>query len=171
MHIAEEEHIADKTRSQAECGLSMDFLSSTDHVQYAGRSQRHQRLNQDARARVSNKSIGRLRLQFAVFALATVLVGSCGYRTADQPASDVPAGSSTAETSDIRRTFVSSSAIRSVGYDQASNVLEIEFPNGAVYQYYDVPKSVYQGLMNAESHGRYFHQHVRNKSYRYQKTN
>lgn len=38
MHIAEEEHIADKTRSQAECGLSMDFLSSTDHLQYAGRS-------------------------------------------------------------------------------------------------------------------------------------
>ena len=120
---------------------------------------------------MSNKSIGRLRLQFAVFALATALVGSCGYRTAYQPASDVPAGSATAETSDIRRTFVSSSAIRSVGYDQASNVLEIEFPNGTVYQYYDVPKSVYQGLMNAESHGRYFHQHVRDKSYRYQKTN
>ena len=41
----------------------------------------------------------------------------------------------------------------------------------AVYQYSDVPKSVYEGLMNAESHGRYFHQHVRDKSYRYQRMN
>ncbi len=52
-----------------------------------------------------------------------------------------------------------------------SQTLEIEFTNGAVYQYFDVPPDVYRGLMAAESHGRYFHQHVRDKSYRYQRMN
>lgn len=49
--------------------------------------------------------------------------------------------------------------------------MEVEFPNGAVNQYFDVPPELYSGLMAAKSHGRYFHQHVRDKSYRYQKTN
>ncbi len=71
----------------------------------------------------------------------------------------------------IQRIGVSSSALRSVGYDQEQRVLEIEFTSGEVYQYFDVPPEVYRGLMAAESHGRYFHQHMRNKSYRYQRMN
>ena len=71
----------------------------------------------------------------------------------------------------IERTPVSSSALRSVGYYEDSQTLEIEFTNRAVYRYYDVPPDVYRELMAAESHGRYFHQHVRDKSYRYQKMN
>ena len=63
---------------------------------------------------------------------------------------------------------MSSSAIRSVGYDEGQEILEIEFINGAVYRYFDVPADVYRGLMAAESHGRYFHQHV-GAGYRYQK--
>ena len=58
-----------------------------------------------------------------------------------------------------------------MGYDQEQRVLEIEFTSGAVYQYFDVPAEVYRGLMAAESHGRHFHQHIRNKSYRYQRMN
>ena len=69
----------------------------------------------------------------------------------------------------IRRSPVSSSALRSVGYDEEQQILEIEFTNGAVYRYFDVPAEVYRGLMGAESHGRYFHQHVRGAGYRYQK--
>ena len=84
---------------------------------------------------------------------------------------DVPVTSSAVERSNIRRTSVSSSAMRSVGYDQASNILEIEFSGGEVYQYFNVPAEVYRGLMAAESHGRYFHQHVRNAGYRCRKTN
>jgi hypothetical protein len=71
----------------------------------------------------------------------------------------------------IERTPVRSSALRSVGYDPKQRVLEIEFIQGAVYRYFDVPPKVYRGLMAAESHGRYFNQHVRNKSYRYQRMN
>jgi hypothetical protein len=56
-----------------------------------------------------------------------------------------------------------------VGYDEGQEILEIEFTNGAVYRYFDVPAEVYGGLMAAESHGRYFQQHVRGAGYRHQK--
>jgi hypothetical protein len=55
-----------------------------------------------------------------------------------------------------------------VGYDKPTNILEIEFNSGGVYQYYDVPSAVYQGLMNASSHGKYFHAHIKD-IYRYAK--
>lgn len=59
------------------------------------------------------------------------------------------------------RTPVTSSNLCSVGYDEDGQVLEIEFRNGGVYQYYSVPRSIYEGLMNAASHGKYFHAHIR----------
>ncbi|MPN57190.1 hypothetical protein SDC9_204884 [bioreactor metagenome] len=61
----------------------------------------------------------------------------------------------------MNRTYVSSSDLRSVGYDGASMTLEIEFNSGGIYQYFNVPESIYNGLMNAPSHGKYFHQHIK----------
>lgn len=61
----------------------------------------------------------------------------------------------------MRRTSVNSSNLRSVGYDRSTQTLEIEFNSGSVYQYYNVPESVYNGLMNASSHGQYFAQNIR----------
>jgi len=66
----------------------------------------------------------------------------------------------------MNRQPVSSSNLGSVGYDSSTNTLEIEFKNGGVYQYYGVPPTVYQGLMNATSHGKYFHAHIKGV-YRY----
>jgi hypothetical protein len=48
-----------------------------------------------------------------------------------------------------------------VGYDLASSVLEVELVGGRVYEYYDVPLSVYSELMNADSVGSYFNDHVK----------
>ena len=59
------------------------------------------------------------------------------------------------------RQPVESSNLRSVGYDEESRTLEIEFHSGAVYQYYDVPSEVYQELLSAPSLGKYFHAHIR----------
>jgi uncharacterized protein YqiB (DUF1249 family) len=64
----------------------------------------------------------------------------------------------------MERQDVESSVIESAGY---SMVLEIEFENGRIYQYYDVPVSVYLELMAAESKGKYFNAHIRNE-YKYQ---
>ncbi len=66
------------------------------------------------------------------------------------------------------RTPVSSSDLRSVGYDPQTQTLEIEFNSGGVYRYFHVPTNVYEGLMNAGSHGMYFHQNVKN-TYTYQR--
>jgi hypothetical protein len=68
----------------------------------------------------------------------------------------------------MRRQLVSSSNLRSVGYDDSTNILEIEFNSGGIYQYFNVPLAVYQGLMNAPSHGKYFHRHIKD-TYRYAK--
>ena len=63
---------------------------------------------------------------------------------------------------------VESSNLAEVGYDPATMTLRIRFHSGGVYEYFDVPESVYCGLMQAESHGKFFHAHIRN-SYRYAK--
>jgi hypothetical protein len=69
----------------------------------------------------------------------------------------------------IQRVPVSSSALRSVGYDVGAQVLEIEFHDGAVYRYYGVPADIHRGLMGADSHGRYFQQYIRGAGYRYER--
>jgi hypothetical protein len=60
------------------------------------------------------------------------------------------------------RESVSSSNLAAVGYDANSEILEIEFNHGGVYQYYDVPVSEYEALMSASSHGTYFAANIRN---------
>lgn len=54
---------------------------------------------------------------------------------------------------------VSSSNLSSVAYD--SGTLEIQFKNGRYYRYFNVPESVYLGLLTAPSKGRYFHRHIK----------
>jgi hypothetical protein len=59
-------------------------------------------------------------------------------------------------------TAVQSSDLRAVGFDW-SGTLTIEFHSGGVYEYYGVPRSEYAALMNASSHGKYFHAHIKNR--------
>ncbi|WP_017851090.1 KTSC domain-containing protein [Leptospira interrogans] len=67
----------------------------------------------------------------------------------------------------MNRIYVSSSDLRSVGYDPYTSILEIEFKGNEVYQYSSVPQSVYQSLLNAGSHGTFFHQNIKDRfSYR-----
>jgi hypothetical protein len=66
----------------------------------------------------------------------------------------------------MERTSVSSSNIEAIGYEQGSTTLEVEFKNGSVYQYFDVPESVYDELSTASSVGGYLAAHVKGV-YRY----
>ena len=68
-------------------------------------------------------------------------------------------------TSRIPRQSVRSSAIAKVGYSKHRHILEIEFVNGAVYRYFDIPLSVHRELMSAESKARYYDSKIR-KHYR-----
>jgi hypothetical protein len=53
----------------------------------------------------------------------------------------------------VDRHSVRSETIRSLGYDESSETLEIEFASGAVYQYFDVPISVIAELDRVETYG------------------
>ncbi|MCK0070854.1 KTSC domain-containing protein [Kordiimonas laminariae] len=64
------------------------------------------------------------------------------------------------------REFVDSSNIASIGYDGDSLILEVEFLQGGVYQYYNVPEHVYRELMSAASHGSYLAHNIKG-SYEY----
>ena len=66
----------------------------------------------------------------------------------------------------MERQYVSSSNLRSVGYDPVSSVLEIEFLSRSVYQYQGVPGVVVARLLEASSKGGYFHRCIKGR-YRY----
>ena len=108
----------------------------------------------------------RLRRAWLLLAIVAGVGLSCDGPVSEQHIGTAPPAS---REHAIERTPVRSSALRSVGYDREQQTLEIEFTNGAAYQYFGVPAEVYRELMAAESHGRYFHQHVRDKNYRYQR--
>ena len=68
----------------------------------------------------------------------------------------------------MTRTPVSSSNLKSVGYDRRSTTLEVEFLSGHVYQYFGVPEARYSGLMSASSHGEFFARYIKDAGYRCQ---
>ncbi len=67
------------------------------------------------------------------------------------------------------RAAVSSSNVRAIGYDSATQTLEVEFVNGSVYQYYSVPENMYEAFLKASSKGQFLHQYIRN-AYPYSRT-
>jgi len=68
----------------------------------------------------------------------------------------------------MQRLAVDSSDIVAIGYDEKSQVLEIEFKEGRIYQYFDVPAKVHELFMKADSYGEYFYASI-TKHYRYKK--
>lgn len=67
----------------------------------------------------------------------------------------------------MERIAVNSSTMLSVGFDPEHLVLEIEFNNGRIYKYMDVPEYIFRGLINANSLGQYFNNHIRYAGYSY----
>lgn len=58
------------------------------------------------------------------------------------------------------RRRVESSSLAAVGYSEVDNRLEVEFHNGSVYVYHEVPPEVHEALLDADSLGRYFNAHI-----------
>ncbi|HKY34711.1 MAG TPA: KTSC domain-containing protein [Polyangiaceae bacterium] len=59
------------------------------------------------------------------------------------------------------RQVVDSQSLRSIGYDKRTRTLEVEFKSGSLYRYANVPLAVWSDLLQAQSKGRFFQQHVR----------
>lgn len=63
--------------------------------------------------------------------------------------------------------MVLSKEIEWIGYEQKTRMLQVEFIAGSVYQYSNVPNTVYHDFMRAPSHGRFFESFIkRNYTYR-----
>jgi hypothetical protein len=60
----------------------------------------------------------------------------------------------------MERKPVSSSHIRSVGYDPRARILEVELNSGTVQQFQGVSDEVYRRLMAAPSLVSYFRDHI-----------
>jgi len=56
---------------------------------------------------------------------------------------------------------VESSNLSSVGYNEETSELFVQFKNGGIYMYKDVPANVHAELISAESVGKYFNAHVK----------
>jgi hypothetical protein len=67
----------------------------------------------------------------------------------------------------MERVPVTSGTLASVGYEEHTATLEVEFVHGAVYQYFGVPGHVHAELMAASSHGTYFNSNVKAAGYQY----
>jgi hypothetical protein len=63
----------------------------------------------------------------------------------------------------VERLSVKSRILRSVGYNDSTKILEIEFQTGLLYQYSGVPPKVYADLIHSGEIGKYFSEKVRPK--------
>ena len=60
------------------------------------------------------------------------------------------------------RQLVVSSNIVSVGYDEKSETLEVEFRKERIYQYFEVPLQIYNEFMAAPSKGKFHRGYILN---------
>ena len=64
------------------------------------------------------------------------------------------------ESGAVRFKIINSSMLRRVRFDPKNRSLDVVFRTGETYRYKDVSPDEYNGLMNAESHGRYMQTHI-----------
>ncbi|HEY1473308.1 MAG TPA: KTSC domain-containing protein [Pseudolabrys sp.] len=62
----------------------------------------------------------------------------------------------------MQREPVASSNISSIGYDEPSETLEVEFVNGSIYQYYNVNAGLFEQFQKAPSKGQFLNAYIRN---------
>lgn len=62
---------------------------------------------------------------------------------------------------------VNSSDLSGVGYSVDTHILQVQFRSGRIYQYFDVPESLYYDLINASSKGTFFDLYIKKGGYRY----
>ena len=64
----------------------------------------------------------------------------------------------------MNKEYVESSMITSIGYDSNCSTLEIEFKRGgAVWDYFDIPESLWYEFNGSDSKGKYFLRVIKNQ--------
>lgn len=82
------------------------------------------------------------------------------------PPLPTPIGESAPFSSDNQPLFdgvaVQSCLLARMAYNHDEAILQLAFHDGTIYQYHQVPRQTYQGLLQAGSKGTYFNRHIRN---------
>jgi hypothetical protein len=60
-----------------------------------------------------------------------------------------------------RYHHVQSTVMTSIRYDNEARALDITFTSGETYRYSNVPRDIYVALLDAESKGEFFNDHVK----------
>ena len=63
----------------------------------------------------------------------------------------------------MRVAAVESTTLATVAYEEARELLQLEFCSRAVYLYFGVPPTVHQALLGASSKGSYFNRFIRGR--------
>jgi hypothetical protein len=63
----------------------------------------------------------------------------------------------------MQRHPVQSSVLESVGYDPGAKILELEFREGGVWNYFDFSRISYKRFITAESLGKFFVKRIKGK--------
>ena len=61
---------------------------------------------------------------------------------------------------------LNSSRIRSVEYNDSTEVLTIDFVKGGKYKYFSVPENIYKGIISSKSPGNFFDSFIK-PNYKY----
>ena len=62
----------------------------------------------------------------------------------------------------MKRNYVMSTDIKSIGYDEPTRTLEIEFLDSSIHQYENVPKIAHLALMTAQAKGLHYLTEIKN---------
>lgn len=79
-------------------------------------------------------------------------------QTVEQPKEEKPQ-----REGKLKKHLVDSSNLEWVAYDKKNSELYIQFHSGGLYKYMNVPENIFNGLLSAGSHGRYFWMKIRDK--------
>lgn len=63
---------------------------------------------------------------------------------------------------------ITSSNLKSASYDTESEVMNVTFNSGSIYEYNNVPWNIFTKFRMAESQGKFFNEHI-SRNYKYNK--
>jgi hypothetical protein len=63
----------------------------------------------------------------------------------------------------VLREVVESSSLKSIGYDRRTQTVEVEFANGSVYRYEDVPLALWTEFRHSASKGKFLQEKIRDR--------
>ena len=67
----------------------------------------------------------------------------------------------TKEVAVMQRLSIDSDSLRSIGYNELGQMMEVEFEDGTLRQYYDVPLDIYDDFLETKTKDNYFNDYVK----------